>query len=93
MAAVSASPDIRLSGGSRQGNSRLRNLGHVPNERLEAIARFAKAVIATRGAVGDVELETLEAAGFTEEAKALEVVTRCQPRSTRWQRGLCQCWS
>jgi uncharacterized peroxidase-related enzyme len=50
----------------------LRNLGHVPNERLEAIARFTKAVIATRGAVGD-ELETFKAAGFTDQA-GLEVV-------------------
>ena len=46
----------------------LRNLGHVPNERLEAIARFTKAVIATRGAVGDLELETFKAAGFTDQA-------------------------
>jgi uncharacterized peroxidase-related enzyme len=51
----------------------LRNLAHVPNERLEALARFTKAVIATRGAVSDAELEAFKAAGFSDEA-ALEVV-------------------
>jgi hypothetical protein len=42
-------------------------------------------VIATRGAVGDVELETLKAAGFTEQA-ALEVVLGVS-RLTRWHEG------
>jgi uncharacterized peroxidase-related enzyme len=51
----------------------LRNLAHVPNERLEALARFTKAVIATRGAVSDAELEVFKAAGFSDQA-ALEVV-------------------
>jgi uncharacterized peroxidase-related enzyme len=51
----------------------LRNLGHVPNERLEEVARFTKAVIATRGRVADAELEAFKAAGFTDQA-ALEVV-------------------
>ncbi|HEY1930324.1 MAG TPA: carboxymuconolactone decarboxylase family protein [Caulobacteraceae bacterium] len=51
----------------------LRNLGHVPDERLEAVARFTKAVIATRGQVDDAELEAFRAAGFTDQA-ALEVV-------------------
>jgi uncharacterized peroxidase-related enzyme len=51
----------------------LRNLGHVPNERLEAVARFTKAVIAKRGAVGDAELDAFKAAGLTDQA-ALEVV-------------------
>jgi uncharacterized peroxidase-related enzyme len=51
----------------------LRNLAHVPNERLEALARFTKAVIATRGAVSDGELEAFKAAGFSDQA-ALEVV-------------------
>ncbi|HEY2051814.1 MAG TPA: carboxymuconolactone decarboxylase family protein [Caulobacteraceae bacterium] len=51
----------------------LRNLGFVPNERLEAVTRFTKAVIATRGRVDEAALEAFKAAGFTEQA-ALEVV-------------------
>jgi uncharacterized peroxidase-related enzyme len=51
----------------------LRNLTPVPNERLEAVARFTEAVIATRGRVDDTEFEAFKAAGFTDEA-ALEVV-------------------
>src|SRR4029077_19958761 len=35
----------------------LRNPAHVPHGRLGALARFTKAVIATRGAVSDGELE------------------------------------
>src|ERR1700746_1109049 len=33
----------------------LRNLAFVPNERLEAVARFTKAVIARRGRIDDAE--------------------------------------
>jgi uncharacterized peroxidase-related enzyme len=51
----------------------LRSLGHVPNERLEAVARFTKAVISQRGRVDGAELEAFKAAGFTDQA-ALEVV-------------------
>jgi uncharacterized peroxidase-related enzyme len=51
----------------------LRNLGHVPNARLEAAARFTKAVIATRGAVSDADLEAFKTAGYSDQA-ALEVV-------------------
>jgi len=51
----------------------LRNLGHVPNARLEALARFTKAVIATRGRVEDAEFDAFKAAGFNDQA-ALEVV-------------------
>jgi uncharacterized peroxidase-related enzyme len=51
----------------------LRNLGHVPDARLEAVARFTKAVIATRGRVDDVDFESFKAAGFSDQA-ALEVV-------------------
>jgi uncharacterized peroxidase-related enzyme len=51
----------------------LRNLTPVPNERLEAVARFTKAVIGTRGRVDDTEFEAFKAAGFTDEG-ALEVV-------------------
>lgn len=51
----------------------LRNLGHVPDARLEAIARFTKAVIATRGRIEDGEIEVFKAAGFDHQA-ALEVV-------------------
>jgi uncharacterized peroxidase-related enzyme len=51
----------------------LRNLGRVPNERLDAVACFTKAVMATRGRVDDAEFEAFKAAGFTDEG-ALEVV-------------------
>jgi uncharacterized peroxidase-related enzyme len=51
----------------------LRKLGHVPNDRLEAVARFTKAVIAQRGRVADADLQAFKTAGFTDQA-ALEVV-------------------
>lgn len=51
----------------------LRNLGHVPDERLEAVARLTKAVIATRGQVDPADFEAFKQSGFTDEA-ALEVV-------------------
>ena len=51
----------------------LRNLGHVPDARLEAVARFTEAVIATRGGVDDADFESFKAAGFSDQA-ALEVV-------------------
>jgi uncharacterized peroxidase-related enzyme len=51
----------------------LRNLDPVPNERLEAVVRFTKAVIARRGRVDDAEFEAFRNAGFTDEG-ALEVV-------------------
>jgi uncharacterized peroxidase-related enzyme len=51
----------------------LRNLSPAPNVRLAAVARFTKAVIATRGHVGGSELAAFKAVGFDDEA-ALEVV-------------------
>jgi AhpD family alkylhydroperoxidase len=45
----------------------------LPDARLDAVAAFTRAVIATRGAVSDDELETFLAAGFT-QANALEVI-------------------
>ncbi len=51
----------------------LRDLGHLPYGRLEALARFTKAVIATRGSVDDRDVETFKGAGFSDQA-ALEVV-------------------
>jgi uncharacterized peroxidase-related enzyme len=45
----------------------------VADARLNAIAAFTRAVIATRGAVADTALEAFGAAGFT-PAQALEVV-------------------
>ena len=51
----------------------LRSLGHVPDDRLEAVALLTKAVIAGRGRVADEELEAFSAAGFSDQA-ALEVV-------------------
>jgi uncharacterized peroxidase-related enzyme len=51
----------------------LRNNGHVPDGRLNAVAEFTRAVIRSRGGVDDDELQTFRAAGFT-DANALEVV-------------------
>ncbi|HVE21885.1 MAG TPA: carboxymuconolactone decarboxylase family protein [Acidocella sp.] len=51
----------------------LRHLGHVPDARLEAVARFTKAVIATRGQVNEAELAAFKATGLGDQA-ALEVV-------------------
>jgi uncharacterized peroxidase-related enzyme len=51
----------------------LRHLAAVPNERLNAVARFTKAVIARRGRVDDAEFEAFRNAGFTDEG-ALEVI-------------------
>ena len=45
----------------------------LTNARLDAVAVFTRAVIATRGAVNDTELATFRAAGFS-DANALEVV-------------------
>ncbi|MFG1318694.1 carboxymuconolactone decarboxylase family protein [Xanthobacter autotrophicus] len=47
----------------------LRARGHVPDARLEAVARFTQSVIASRGHVEDAD----RAAGFDDQA-ALEVV-------------------
>ena len=51
----------------------LRDTAEVPDARLDAVARFTKAVIAARGAVSDAELADFKAAGFDDQA-ALEVV-------------------
>ncbi|MDQ7778024.1 MAG: carboxymuconolactone decarboxylase family protein [Paracoccus aminovorans] len=51
----------------------LRDTAAVPDARLDAVARFTRAVIATRGAVDDAELAAFKAAGFDDQA-ALEVV-------------------
>jgi len=51
----------------------LRDRDTVPDARLEAVARFTGAVIATRGAVGDADLAAFREAGFDDRA-ALEVV-------------------
>lgn len=51
----------------------LRRRSHVSDVKLDAIARFTEAVIATRGAVSDAELERFKQAGFSDQA-ALEVV-------------------
>jgi AhpD family alkylhydroperoxidase len=50
----------------------LRHLAPVPDERLQAVARFSGAVIAGRGRVEDAEFEAFKNAGFTDEG-ALEV--------------------
>jgi uncharacterized peroxidase-related enzyme len=51
----------------------LRELGPLADGRLDAVARFTKAVIADRGRVPDAELAAFRAAGFDDQA-ALEVV-------------------
>lgn len=45
----------------------------LPDAHLEALARFARSVIATRGDVPDAELQAFRSAGFT-DPQALEVV-------------------
>mgnify|MGYP001109245559 FL=1 len=51
----------------------LRANAKVPDARLNAVADFTRAVIRSRGAVGDSELAAFKAAGFN-DANALEVV-------------------
>ncbi|MCZ0960658.1 carboxymuconolactone decarboxylase family protein [Paracoccus benzoatiresistens] len=51
----------------------LRDGTTVPDARLDAVARFTKAVIASRGAVSNAELAAFKQAGFDDQA-ALEVV-------------------
>lgn len=51
----------------------LRDQRRVADARLNAVAEFTRAVIATRGAVPDDALATFRAAGFS-DANALEVV-------------------
>ena len=51
----------------------LRNKESVPDARLDAVARFTEAVIASRGAVSDAELAAFKAAGFDDQ-QSLEVV-------------------
>ena len=51
----------------------LRSGARVPDERLNAVAAFTRAVIRSRGKVEDAELATFKATGFT-DANALEVV-------------------
>ena len=45
----------------------------IDNARLDAVARFTREVIATRGAISDAQFATFRAAGYT-EANALEVI-------------------
>lgn len=51
----------------------LRGKAQVPDARLDAVARFTEAVIASRGAVPDEALAAFKAAGFDDQ-QALEVV-------------------
>ena len=53
--------------------SALREREQLPDPRLDAVARFTKAVIATRGAVSDQELADFKAAGFDDQ-QAVEIV-------------------
>jgi uncharacterized peroxidase-related enzyme len=51
----------------------IRDQGAVSDARLDAVAAFTRAVIATRGAVSDDTLASFKAAGFS-DASALEVI-------------------
>jgi uncharacterized peroxidase-related enzyme len=51
----------------------LRSKGLVPDNRLNAVARFTQAVIATRGDVSAEEISAFHRAGFSDQS-ALEVV-------------------
>ncbi|KAF1072569.1 MAG: hypothetical protein GAK45_00159 [Pseudomonas citronellolis] len=51
----------------------LREQRSLPDARLEALAAFARAAIATRGAVSDEQLAAFRAAGFS-DGNALEVL-------------------
>lgn len=51
----------------------LRDNAKVPDARLNAVATLTRAVIRSRGAVEDSELQAFKAAGFT-DANAVEVV-------------------
>lgn len=51
----------------------LRNGNDGPDPRLNAVARFTRAVIRSRGAVDDGELQAFRAAGFS-DSHSLEVV-------------------
>jgi alkylhydroperoxidase family enzyme len=64
---------VQERGAGRGTVEAIRALGAIAAARLDAVARFTKAVIAERGRVDDVELEAFRAAGFGDGA-ALEVV-------------------
>ncbi|VVE81059.1 carboxymuconolactone decarboxylase family protein [Pandoraea sputorum] len=51
----------------------IRDQAKLSDARLDAVANFTRAVIATRGAVSDAEFTAFKSAGF-EDAAALEVV-------------------
>ncbi|MDR0481302.1 MAG: carboxymuconolactone decarboxylase family protein, partial [Gallionellaceae bacterium] len=51
----------------------IRDQRPLSDPRLDAVAVFTRAVIATRGAVSDAELAAFKAAGFN-DAAALEVI-------------------
>jgi len=53
--------------------SALRGQTAIPEEKLEALAAFAREVIATRGNVSEPTYSTFKAAGYT-EGNALEVI-------------------
>jgi uncharacterized peroxidase-related enzyme len=53
--------------------SALRERSTLPEQRLQALAAFANAVIATRGNVSDQQLEAFQAAGYGHQ-QALEVI-------------------
>ena len=64
---------LKKAGFDRAAVVALQNGQPTGDARLDALALFARAVIATRGAVGDAELAAFQAAGFA-PAQALEVI-------------------
>ncbi|HKL77936.1 MAG TPA: carboxymuconolactone decarboxylase family protein [Gammaproteobacteria bacterium] len=71
MAAHSVLADMQ--GVPAEGVDALRGGDAVPDDRLEALRRFTRAVVATRGWPGDDELAAFAEAGFSRD-QALEVV-------------------
>lgn len=63
----------KKAGLDREVIDALRGRDTVADARLDAVARFTEAVIASRGAVADSDLAAFKAAGFDDRA-ALEVV-------------------
>lgn len=63
----------KKAGMEREFVNAIRERDTLPDARLDAVARFTEAVIATRGAVSDAELAAFKAAGYGDQ-QALEVI-------------------
>ncbi len=64
---------LKKAGFDRDSVIALQRRGQTGNARFDALVAFTRAVIVSRGAVGDGELDTFVAAGF-DQAQALEVI-------------------